>query len=533
MIINKFFTIKLIFLFLFMFGFIYADTNNSRKKIKVFGENLFLGKFNDNKAIYNPEYIINIGDKINIIFWGAYNKQLTVEVDPQGNIFIPYVGVIHVLGIKNKNLNKIIQLKVRKIFKKNVHVYANVLNYQPVNVFITGNVYNPGIYHGLSNSSILSFIAKAGGINPKTGSFRNIYIKREGKIIKKFDLYDFLLNGNLKLFNFKDNDIIYISKLKNYIIVDGDVKRPYQFELKENCTTLENVIKLSIPDDSVNKSIIYHWNNKKELEKKIVPITKLNYKICNGDKIDFISSKFTNDIKVFVKGAITNKRIFVVKKGTSLKSILDKIEYEKDANKDAIRIYRKSIAKLQKQLLDKRLNELQKKILTSSSSTTNGATIKKEEAKLIMEFIKTARNIKPKGMIDINKDTNLSNIILEEGDIIEVPKKRNIVVIEGEVKIPGAQTYVKGYKVEDYIKNVGGFTNNADKEHILIIHQNGKVEVYNANSFALFKKSVKIIPGDSIMVFSKPNTENLQISKDITQIIYQIAVSAGILLKIF
>jgi len=114
---------------------------------------------------------------------------------------------------------------------------------------------------------------------------------------------------------------------------------------------------------------------------------------------------------------------------------------------------------------------------------------------------------------------------------IETSIKGSIITIQGEVKIPGAQTYVKDYTIENYINSVGGFNDRADKEHILIIKQNGQVITYNIDEF--FKKSVTISPGDSILVLGKPNSESLQITKDITQILYQIAVSAGVVLRLF
>jgi protein involved in polysaccharide export with SLBB domain len=134
-------------------------------------------------------------------------------------------------------------------------------------------------------------------------------------------------------------------------------------------------------------------------------------------------------------------------------------------------------------------------------------------------------------MVVLNKDTNLSTVILEDQDTIYIPKKSSVITIQGEVKIPGAQTYVKGFTFEDYIKAVGGFNDRADKEHILIIKQNGKVITYDFDRF--FRKNIIIMRGDSILVLGNPNSENLQISKDITQIVYHIAVSTGVIVGLF
>jgi len=498
---------------------------------KPFGYNLFMGKFSNVKQfIYNPHYRINIGDEIVVMFWGAFDGQYKLKVDNQGNIFIPKVGVIHVLGLEAGKLNIVIQNAVKKVFKNNVFVYANVLDYQPISVFVTGAVNSPGLYQGLSSDSVIQFLDKAKGINLKDGSFRKVYIKRNGKIIKKYDLYDFLTGGNLDMFQFKNGDIIYVDNLKYYIYVKGDVKRPYRFEFLKPSVTLNELKYYALPNETATNVVINHWEKNGKLITRKYSIFD-NPLIYNGDEVEFISDHNTNQITINLDGEINGAHMLVVPKGTSLKSVLDRINYSPIANRKAVQLYRKSIAKLQKQLIEAQLKDLEARVLTASSVTTSGATIRKEEAQLIMNFIKRARTVQPKGRVVLNKETNLSQVILEEGDTIYIPKKSSIVTIQGEVKIPGAQTYVPGYNIDDYIKSVGGFTDRADKKHILIIKQNGKVITYDDTAF--FKKNVKISKGDSILVLGKPNSENLQITKDITQILYQIAVSAGIVLKLF
>ncbi|WP_457560616.1 polysaccharide biosynthesis/export family protein, partial [Caminibacter sp.] len=238
-------------------------------KYKVFGQNLFMGRFRNIKSIiYNPNYRINIGDTIDIVFWGAYNSELKVIVDAQGNIFIPKVGVIHVLGVKAGELNKIIQNAVAKVFKNNVFVYANVLNYQPINVFVAGSVNKPGLYQGLGSDSIIQYLDKAGGISLKDGSFRYIDIKRNNNVIKQVDLYNFLLNGKLSMFQFKNGDVIYVHPLKYYFFVTGAAKRDYRFEIKKPFIPMKEVKKLAIPNEDATLIIVYHWNKNGEMTTK-------------------------------------------------------------------------------------------------------------------------------------------------------------------------------------------------------------------------------------------------------------------------
>ncbi|WP_200147452.1 polysaccharide biosynthesis/export family protein, partial [Francisella philomiragia] len=91
-------------------------------KLQVFGANLFSSQCQNlpQMALYNPNYLLSIGDKISITLWGAFEYSAVAEVDSQGNIFIPKVGPVHVADIPNKDLNKVIGDAIKRTFEKNV-----------------------------------------------------------------------------------------------------------------------------------------------------------------------------------------------------------------------------------------------------------------------------------------------------------------------------------------------------------------------------------------------------------------------------
>ncbi|EFR48828.1 LOW QUALITY PROTEIN: polysaccharide biosynthesis/export protein, partial [Helicobacter canadensis MIT 98-5491] len=117
------------------------------------------------QSLYNPDYKIAIGDKINFRMWGAVEFQQELMVDSQGNVFVPGVGAINLLGVRNGDLVKVLKQGISKIYKKNVFVYADMNVYQNVSVFVTGSVNKPGLYQGLSSDSIIQYLDKASGIN--------------------------------------------------------------------------------------------------------------------------------------------------------------------------------------------------------------------------------------------------------------------------------------------------------------------------------------------------------------------------------
>lgn len=99
----------------------------------VFGANLFTGNFARAGATqFNPDYLVTVGDRIHLRLWGGFTFDSVAAVDPQGNIFLPQVGPIKVLGIANKNLQQQVEAAVRRVFRANVYSYASLAAAQPV-----------------------------------------------------------------------------------------------------------------------------------------------------------------------------------------------------------------------------------------------------------------------------------------------------------------------------------------------------------------------------------------------------------------
>lgn len=499
----------------------------TKDDVKVFGHNLFNGSFSKSSQLrYDSDYLINIGDTINVKLWGAFEIQMQTKVDMQGNIFIPKVGVINILGIKNNQLSKVIEKSVKRIFRKSVFVYADLANYQPVNIFVTGAVNKPGLYEGLSSDSIIQFLDKARGINAQTGSYRSIKILRQNKTIREIDLYDFLLEGSLELFQFHMGDVIVVDSVKNYVDISGDVKRPYRYEIKEEKVSLREVLRAALVNPSATNFVVTEWNQDNTKDVAIYPIrTNLDSFIDSGNSINFIPDHIERNIVVSITGEHTNIHNIVVDKGTTLEEVLKKIKISHLSQKNSFQLFRKSVAEQQKVLLHAQLKDLEVKTLTAGSQTTEEAIIRKQEAALVMNFIQRAKAVELKGKVVINEDTDLSKVLLEDGDEIYIPKKSHMVIVEGEVLLPNAQTYVEGMQIQDYINSCGGYSFKANEEEVLLIKKNGKV----INLYGTSEQNIE--PGDSILVLSKIDSKSLNIIKDITQIIYQLALGAAVILR--
>ncbi len=510
-----------------------ANLSRAAQSEKVFGDHLFNGSFSQNRQFrYNPDYLVNIGDTISLKLWGAFDLESKLSVDTQGNIFIPKVGTVPVVGIQNARLTETIQNAVNRVYKKNVYVYADLVRYQPVSVFVTGAVNKPGLYEGLSSDSVIQYLDKARGIQNGSGSYRDIRILRHNREIKRVDLYDFLIRGNLEVFQFRMGDVIVVEGLERYIDVSGDVKRPYRFELNTSSVTLGRLAQMALPNPTATNVIVTSWDIHNRQSVQIYDLSgDASLQVRSGESVRFIPDHTPQNIEVTVSGEHENIHNLIVPKGTSLAEVFGTIKVSVLSDPDAFQLFRKSVAAEQKKLINAQLNDLEAKTLTTGSLTTEEAMIRKQEAALVMNFIERARKVQPKGQVVINPDTNLSQILLEDGDDIYIPKKSHMVIVQGEVMLPGAQTYVGTMAFDDYIASCGGYSFRADDDNVLIIRRNGKVVKHESSAFG--GASETIYPGDAILVLGKVDSKYLQVVKDITQIIYQIAVGAAVVIRAY
>ena len=154
-------------------------TDANRMRPKIFGEQLFRGAFSTTSgSTFNDSYIINPGDNVQVRMWGAYQYAATMTVDPQGNIFLPNVGPVRIAGIQNGQLQSVVQNAISRIYRSNVGVYALLEQAQPVKVFVTGFVNQPGYYGGLA---VADYIAKSGGMDENVDPNNILVMQQNGE----------------------------------------------------------------------------------------------------------------------------------------------------------------------------------------------------------------------------------------------------------------------------------------------------------------------------------------------------------------
>ncbi|MCG8531259.1 MAG: SLBB domain-containing protein, partial [Desulfovibrionales bacterium] len=344
----------------------------------------------------------------------------------------------------------------------------------------------------------LQFLDKARGIHPVYGSYRDISIIRGGDVIKKVDLYSFLTKGTLDLFQFKSGDVISVGNVKQQVTVAGDVKRPFKFELIASSIELSELFEMALPNPTATNVNITRWDrkNRKMIESYFVDETS-EVRVSNGDVVDVYPDHVAEFHTVSITGEHNGMHTLVVGRNASLGEIVQSIQVTDHSNVSAVQLFRKSVAQAQKQLLEAKLQKLEEQVLTTPSITKEESLIRSQESKGILTFIDRARKVEPKGLVVINEKTDLDNIALEDGDTIHIPAKSHLVLVQGEVAFPGAQTIAEGMTAREYVDLAGELTERADTENILLIHQNGRVQKIDCEKKL---KKVDLKGGDSLLI---------------------------------
>jgi protein involved in polysaccharide export with SLBB domain len=489
----------------------------------MFGSQIFTGRFGAVPfAGFNPNYQIAIGDQVSVRMWGGFTFDATQPVDAQGNIFIPNVGPVRVQGVRNEELNALVESQVKRVFRANVGVYASLAAAQPVKVYVTGFVRAPGLYGGLSSDSVLYYLDQAGGIDPDRGSYLEVDVLRGGQVRAKFNLYRFLLDGQIDHLQLQDGDTIVAYPRKHTVQVGGEVLNPYIFEFTKPAVPASELLAMARPrPGATHLSIVRKIGAERRSEYHALEAAT-QVMIEDGDEVTVTSDKYPGTILVRIEGAHLGERSLVLPYGARLRDALARVKPAPQARLDAVQLYRRSVAARQKEMLDASLRSLETYALTARSATSEEAALRTREAELILQFIDRARTVQPRGQVILAQREQAPDTLLEDGDILRIPEESNLVLVSGEVLFPNALVFEPQAKAEDYVQRAGGFNQGADKARLIVLRQDGSVVPAT--------EAASLQPGDEIMVLPKIETKNVEITRGITQILYQIAVSAKVLL---
>lgn len=484
-----------------------SDTANKVKIVsnpkKIFGLEIFnngLLTFEPNLKIATPVgYIIGPDDEVVINIFGYQEAKYSLKVGPEGDINIPFAGVMYVAGMTieqatEKIKNKLAISGYSKISTGLTKVTVSIGRIRTIKITVLGEVVKPGTYSLPSLATAFNALYLSGGPN-EIGSMRYIQIIRNGKTVGNLDIYDFLVKGDQRgNINLQDQDVIRIPPYKVRVSIEGEVKRTGLYEIKPT-ETLQNLLDFAGGfSDSAFTSAITGLKVTDEAN-KIIDIPQSNYSKYQPSRSEsFIVKKvvgrFTN--RVSIAGAVYLPGDYELTNGMSVKDLIQKARG-----------------------------------LRENAFNARGLILR-EKQDLTPEYL----SFSP---IEVLKN-GADKILLQPNDKITISavedlKEKSNISIFGEVRDPGSYVFVENMSLKDLVLLAGGFSDAAIPQRIEVARRLHKqdfkiqdmevsevLDINSVNDLELKGGDIILQPYDAVVVRKNPGYQkqiNIRIEGEI------------------
>src|SRR5256885_1013354 len=186
------------------------------------------------------DYKLGAGDQLVLILTGDVELAYTLPVTREGFILIPQVGQVFVSNLTLDQLRDVLYARLGRVYsgvKRGANASTrfdiSVANVRANQVYVVGEVTQPGAYQISSLGTALTALYAAGGITERA-NMRDIVVQRAGKTVATLDLYDYLLRGETRNdIRLETGDVIFVPVHGTRVDLAGAVVGPAVYELKQ------------------------------------------------------------------------------------------------------------------------------------------------------------------------------------------------------------------------------------------------------------------------------------------------------------
>jgi protein involved in polysaccharide export with SLBB domain len=419
------------------------------------------------------DYILSAGDEVRVQIWGSVDYAGTHTLDRSGQINLPKVGTIALAGTQVKDLEAVLRKHVGTVFN-NISLNANLGRLRGITVYVVGQAQQPGTYNLSSLSTLVNALFASGGPTAN-GSMRNIQIKRAGKTVTTFDLYDFISKGDkTKDVSLQSGDVITIPPAGHRVAVTGAWDYAAIYELTAQ-TRLQDILALGggLPSLVSTQRAVIERISPQSAQPRFVQDLVLNAQgldqaLKDGDVVTLLPISPAIANAVTLQGNVAQPLRHAWREGMRVQDLVpdrDALitpDYYKRINK-LVQILENDKPKDTKEAGSK-LNERLRFLVDQVN--WDYAVIERMDKHLLRQEL-LPFNL---GKAVFNQDP-AHNLLLQPGDVITIMGKNDmrlpverqtqLVRIEGEVAVPGLYPILPGETLPLLLKRVGGLTPQA------------------------------------------------------------------------
>ena len=475
--------------------------------LQPFGYELFSGEpsnfINTDKIPVPSQYILGPGDTIKVFLFGKNKQEHTLPIGRDGKLIFPELGSITLGGL---TFDRGRELLIKKITKQLIGVEASVTieKFRSIQVYVLGEAYKPGSYTVSALSNVANALIASGGIR-QFASLRNILLKRKGTVVANLDMYELLLEGNIKNdARLQDGDVIFIPTVGKQIAISGAVVRPAIYEIKNEKTVAQAInlagglhSKAYAPSTKITSNNSKGFTTVKEIN--LNSKQGKNTKINAGDFIEIATIVEEVSGAVKLTGHIFRERQIQWQRGMRVADLLNKEKlFPENLNLEFAVLARKQGPAKQIKLLPVSLKDLWN---AKPPASSNLLLQTNDELILLNTTSNKARQFKS---------------ILKQITSYKVNKQlARKLSITGEVQFEGEYPYIENIAITDFVENLPGFTTESYIQSAIVLRRKDRSSRYIPyyidliTQFNATEPKFKLQPSDEIYIFNKNNREFL------------------------
>src|SRR5213078_295621 len=212
------------------------------------------------------DYKLGPGDQLVLILTGDVELAYTLQVTREGFILIPQVGQLYVSNLSLDHLRDVLYTRLGRVYSgvrrgagATARFDVSVANVRANQVYVVGEVAQPGAYQISSLGTVLTSLYAAGGVTERA-NMRTVEVRRHSKPVATFDLYEYLLRGDTRNdVRLETGDVVFVPVHGTRVQVTGAVTRPAIYELNAG-ESLADLIRAAggfRPDAALQRVSVY------------------------------------------------------------------------------------------------------------------------------------------------------------------------------------------------------------------------------------------------------------------------------------
>ena len=336
-----------------------APPTGSSASSAVFGASLFGNAsltFEPNLRLPTPRnYVVGPDDELIVDIYGNAQQTYRPKVSPEGSIRVENLSPIYVNGLTIEQAEQRIIGRLKALYQglnsagSGIQAQVTLGSVRSISVTLLGQVVRPGTYTLSSLATIFNALYASGGPSPERGSFRDVRVYRNNRLVRRLDIYDFLLRADQKdNIRLMDQDIVFVDHVDTRIELAGEVKQPGLYDIRPG-ETLRSVLNFcaGFTDRAYTASVSLRRNTATEQELITIAAADLaNFVPKAGDRyvVGAILNRVSN--KVSIGGAVFRPGDYELLRSPSLRQLVRSAEGLRDdafLNRATIRRLRENL----------------------------------------------------------------------------------------------------------------------------------------------------------------------------------------------